>query len=603
MKGIHIAAVVLLVIGLGIGVLANVSPAAAADGIDDLPSVDGEETTEPEETEEKDPDDEDAFDEPYELDELQQPGTHHSGAPDSVRIADRQSYWLIHWPADQILADVGDPEDSGWEFLSTGATVDRNSIWLRSINVDSAETIDVKVVYYDVKELEMENASGTEQVATNFAIDQHTIELQRGWPMVEIPLRQSDDKRHVTMWIEGHEEEARWTFKHESVATTQSAGIDSEGDYIARASLEFFLPLILGTLVVGTVSKRALDRAGRGPMKGMAFWLIGLSILTGAFIFAQYNNIAELLVDLPYVMAAYAVAFIGIVMLESYTNNTKRVKFVRPNLENASSYDGDEMLGFLEAETQEEYIAELGSDEYAIVRPGIRPFLSRVFGGAAKLDAPATMKTRISIEGPNDEWFFVHPDSETVLDYEPEGWTLEVPEPEGRGDWMNLGAYVGIIALIGASVSSWMTLSWGIGIATILALGLLATPKHGKAEFTPAPAHTRAAFASALYMDLEIRGAETLEEANKEITRQSVARERERTKRVQDQDETLIEEMMRGGSIEPAVRADLPEEGGEGDESEEEARRVRPDEKADDSDDPEPDDIIRDNLPKVMSDD
>ena len=67
------------------------------------------------------------------LSELREDGTRYTGSPDSVRIEDDQMFWLIHWPAG-ISGSPGDPDDNQWQYLSPDDVVDRNSVWLRTIN-------------------------------------------------------------------------------------------------------------------------------------------------------------------------------------------------------------------------------------------------------------------------------------------------------------------------------------------------------------------------------------------------------------------------------------------------------------------------------------
>ena len=121
----------------------------------------------------------------------------------------------------------------------------------------------------------------------------------------------------MTIWIDGLGDEARWTLRHHSIATTNAAGIDSEGDYLYRASTEFIIPIIIGTFAVSKLRNRALDAAGVGPMWGLAPWIVLITVLSGFVLIGMFGSFAELFVHLPLILAVYVTAIIGVVLLES----------------------------------------------------------------------------------------------------------------------------------------------------------------------------------------------------------------------------------------------------------------------------------------------
>ncbi|MFW5905848.1 MAG: hypothetical protein ACOCUO_03295, partial [archaeon] len=257
----------------------------------------------------------------YTLSELRQGGSQLSNSPDSVRSADGRMYWAIYWPANALLSNPGDPEDDDWEFLSPDETVERNSIYLRTILQDrDAEEMTIKVAYWREGEREVEdgNSTATESYVKDLTVDTQEVSFEKGWAMEEIDLRKSDEPRQVTIWAEDNEE-LRWTFTHESVATSQTAGIQTEGDYLTRASLEFVIPIIVGVFLVGGLVAGALRRAGKGPGWGYAKWALTLTIGSVFVLVTQFSSATEVLVNAPRILAALVVAIVAIVMLETYT--------------------------------------------------------------------------------------------------------------------------------------------------------------------------------------------------------------------------------------------------------------------------------------------
>ena len=87
----------------------------------------------------------------YTLSELRQDGTSYANSPDSVRLSGSEMYWMIHWPAG-LSGNPGDPSDSYWRYLSPDDVVDRNSVWLRSINTGSSRNVTVTVATYEICE-------------------------------------------------------------------------------------------------------------------------------------------------------------------------------------------------------------------------------------------------------------------------------------------------------------------------------------------------------------------------------------------------------------------------------------------------------------------
>lgn len=486
--------------------------------------------------------------EEYTLQELKSDGPKSPNSPDSVRILSSRMYWVIHWPADALLSEPGNPEDDNWEFLAPGERVERDSVYLRTILLNSAsEDMTVKVAYWREGErtVEVGNSTTTEPTIEDLVVDTHHITFEKGWAMQEINLRRSDEPRQVTMWVEGQSDELRWTFEHESTATSQSANIQTEGDYLTRATLEFILPVVGGVFIVGFLVALALRRAGMGPGWGYPKWAFALVVSSGLILATQFTNTTELLVNAPRILAVLVVAIVGIVMLETYTTNVSHTAFFRPILGAATSPSGEKAVDIVELEEREEKTVKMPDGSTAVVRPGLRAFLSRIFGGAARLERAEELKTRLTLtDSPIDEMIWVHPESDDVLDYEPEGWKLRLPNPQERDDWLRLLVGVATIIAFTQLVATAYGGMWG-SVAFLFALGLATVrPRDGYARVDPAPAHLRSAWASMLYLNVEAEDADTIEDARDTIVSLQARSEKDVQKALQDQDSTLIEEMF-----------------------------------------------------------
>lgn len=482
------------------------------------------------------------------LEELREGGTQYSNSPDSVRIAGERMYWVVHWPADAWMANAGDPDDDNWQYLSPGERVDRNAVYLRTINLEETEELTVNVAYYNVdrQRVERDNETVWEETATNVSVAEHAVTLERGWSMAEIPLRQNDENKQVTMWVDGKNADSlRWRFEHKSIATTQAAGINSEGDYLLRAGTEFVFPTLIGAFLVGGLSRRAIKRAAIGPQWGYFRWIVVLSLLMGAVAVFLYRSASSLLVHAPWFVAVFVVAVFGIVLLETLQYGVRKVEFIKPQIEEATSPSGEDAYDSQTYRSKTEKVVRTESDGWAVVRPGLRPFLARIFGGAAHLEGAEDIQARWeAAEGKDDEKIFIHWIAPEVLEYEPEGWELDLPDPETRKDWINLAAEVAIVIAVGALVTAPLGSSVGLAAGLVTAGVTWVRPTDGYARVKPAPAHTRSAWVSMLFLSQEFADAETIQDARTEVVRQQARAEKDVEAALQGKDETLVEEMF-----------------------------------------------------------
>ncbi|MCU4975939.1 hypothetical protein OB955_25000 [Halobacteria archaeon AArc-m2/3/4] len=489
------------------------------------------------------------------LEELRRDGRSYSNSPASVRIADDRMWWLIHWPANAIGSNPGDVDDDGWRYLSSDDTVDRNAVYLRTIHVEeTTESVTAYVAYYDVEEREVPHGNGTvrETVATDVVVDEQQLSFSPGWPMLEVDLRQSDDKQQVTMWLEdddGAIDGARWTFDHRSVATTQSAGIASEGDYLTRASLEFLFPIVVGGFGMGIVCKRAIDRAGSGPGWGYGKWIFLLSLGLGLIVVTQFSTLAELLVIAPLAAAAFVVGIFGIIILETYQAHQQRTLFFRPVVRDATSPSGEDAIDSFLGDMEEEIVIDGDAGPPSVIRRGLMPFLARVFGARARLEGYQGLETAIKL--PSSRWdqlVIVDPDADEVIDYEPEGWTLAFPSIDDRDDAIRTAGLALVGVMVVSTIGSALSWAWALGLGAIALVGYCATPTGGRGRIEPAPGHFRAAFMSMMFLADELDDARTIDGARERIIELQATHQRDIDEALEKGDSTLIEEMF-GGEV------------------------------------------------------
>jgi hypothetical protein len=514
----------------------------------------------------------------YTLEELRRDGQHPADSPPSVRQVDGEMFWLIHWPAKTLWANVGEPTDDERQYVGEGDAVSRNSVYLRTIST-SAQDLELTVVSYRVEErtVETENGVTSERQAVGLEERDVTVSLSAGWGIAEVPLPDLEEDRNVLIYADSAPNTLRWTFRHEPVATSQAAPISTEGDYLWRLGTDVFFPALIGLFVVGFLVRRAIERAGAGPQWGLGQWvgLMGLGAVLG-FLFGPVESTADLLVYAPTVLALILVAVAGIVALETWEDGAENVLFVKPDIEPIVSPGGDSGLDAIMADSDDELVVDMPNGSTAVVRPGIRPFLARVFGSAARIRGADVMQTSLELDGTDhDQLVFIEPDDfepgetadeaddanledadeadlepapESAIDYSPEGWELEAPPLETWSDRFRAVAIVAAVGAGAAAVYGALGPWFGSGVAAAALVGWLAAPVDGYASFRPAPGHLRSAMVTAMVMSSEVADAETLEEARRENIRLRGQSERDVEEALADQDATLLETLLRGGT-------------------------------------------------------
>jgi hypothetical protein len=514
----------------------------------------------------------------WSLSELRRGGQQPSGSPASVRLGGDRMLWLIHWPASALWADVGDPQDGSYEFVGAGKPVSDSSVFIRSIRKESGtDDFSVKVVSYRVEEVTTtadDGSTTTERVPADVREKSVDVSLGTGWSIAEVKLPNLEEDREVLMYVEGQEDSLRWTFSHEPVATSQSAPISTEGDYLLRVGSQVFLPALGLLFGGGFLSRKAIQNAGKGPGLGLGTWalLMGIGAFL-AFALGPVNSIADVLVAAPTVMAVFLAAVATIVFLESYEVRSRTVQFVKLDPYNVTSptatSDADEPEQALDAifgEESTETVVEMPDGTEAVVRDGLFSFLSRALGGcAARLSKKATRQARVELEGGNhDEMVFVSPDfddndEDAAIRYKAEGWELVWPEIETWHDALRPAAIAAVIGVVTLSVWQFEPF-FGAATAAVGAAVWLVRPTEGEAAFEPAKGHLRAAIVTSMLMASEVANADTLEKARKKNVELRARSQKEVEEELDKQDATIIEE-AHGRDVERKVTKDSNESG------------------------------------------
>jgi hypothetical protein len=516
----------------------------------------------------------------WSLSELRRDGEQPSGSPASVRFGGDRMLWLIHWPASALWADVGNPQDGSYKFVGSGEPtpdpVTDSSVFIRAIRKETGtDDFSVKVVSYRVEEVTTtadDGSTTTERVPADVREKSVDVSLARGWSIAEVKLPNLEEDREILMYVEGQEDTLRWTFSHEPVATSQSAPISTEGDYLLRVGGQVFLPALGLLFGGGFLSRRAIQNAGKGPGLGLGTWalLMGIGAFL-AFALGPVNSIADVLVAAPTVMAVFLAAVATIVFLESYEVRSRTVQFVKLDPYNVTSPtatsdadDPEEMLDAMFGEESTETVVEMPDGTEAVVRDGLFAFLSRALGGcAARLSKKATRQARIQLEGDNhDELVFVAPDFEdndddSAIRFKAEGWEIVWPEIETWHDALRPAAIAAVIGAVTLSVWQFEPF-FGAATAAVGAAVWLVRPTEGDADFKPAKGHLRAAIVTSMLMATDVANAETLEGARKKNIKLRARSQKEVEEELDKQDATIIEE-SHGRDVERQVTKDVDE--------------------------------------------
>jgi len=485
--------------------------------------------------------------------EIRSGGETIAGAAPSQRwLGTDGSVYVDYSNPNPLVGGSGEDWEAG-VILEPGSKIQADQLRIHAQRARDAgiDKYRVRLVYANMitRQVTEGNTTRTVTEAANVTTGTQKVEFAGPFSTGTVNLRRSDAPRNVLMILENPEtgeEVARWSFRHESVATTQAAGISSMGDLLGWVGVWIVLPLVVLTVAVGYLSRAAIRRAGKGPDMGPVFWTGALGAGTFFGVALAYSLVADWLVALPLAIPVGLALFIGIVYIETTEVGVEEVEFIKPDLSLAKSPSGEDGVDMIKAESTTEKVIRDGPVHRAVVRDGIRPFLSRVFGGAAPLVGSDDLATRIDIYGDDadhDAMVFVHPESGSVLDYEPEGWQLELPSLADREEQKNFAVLAAVALAFTAGVGQVFGFAAGVVAFILVVAGIALRPRSGFARVMLAPAHMRAAFASMMYLGKELDNAETIEAARSKLVELQAQSEKDVEKAITSRDSTLVQEM------------------------------------------------------------
>lgn len=492
------------------------------------------------------------------FEQLHHDGTRVGDSPESVRLDGSQMWWAVHWPAGGIGSSPGDPDDPHFEYVSRDGTVDRDAIWLRTVNIREPYTVTATVATYDIEHVET-RAGSTERRATNAEVQQQEIEVGQGWVIERVDLPSTNDEQEVAVWLgDSPNTDLRWQFTHETTTTAQDVPFSTYGGMFAWLGPWFLLPLLVGSVTALGGAKAVVRRTGVGPGYTTMQWTFLFGTGAGLFVWAYYGEVTSLMVEYPFLVAAYITAYLFAVAVDHFDVYASATRFIQPTLNTVSSPDGSTAADQIEARERTATVIDRPEEPAAVATRGLKPFLARLLSGKA-----ATLRTvdpdhqtadkkgetttdkdplqcRIPVSDGNvDQKIMAHPKMGEPIDYSPEGFTFE---PLGEvDDVASAVAIVGVIGAMSAAVYHW----FGVGLALVAAaVGFVAwrvQPQEGTAKVWLSPLHYRSARATAMHLASELDDADTITEEREKRLQQAMHREKDIMKEADRRDETLME--------------------------------------------------------------
>jgi hypothetical protein len=398
----------------------------------------------------------------------------------------------------------------------------------------------MKVAYWEPKTKTVERGNTTETVryAANVSIHERELSYQRGRPTMEVPLRNHPEKTRVTMWL-ASDPDTRWTFSHHSIATTQGAGINSEGDYIRSLVYDFGWIIVVGLITGGLSIRAAMRRAGIGPQWGYLPWVLIWGLSTAFALFIDYSAIANFVVANPWAIAVWVVVLGLLIMLETFQQNVRKIRFVQPQVEEATSPRGQTALGRIGERETTKRIVSLPDGGHAVVGTGPLRFLARLLGEPATFVNYDERATSVDVEqGKVDEKIYIDPDAEEVLDIESEGFEFafrrEVEQTTDDGDplldedgepvtesaWNWDRIALAVLAMLTVGSAAWALLSPPAALpiaGATLAVSMLSPKRDAYARAEFAPAHLESVHTSMIAMRQGTEDAKTFEEMEQRL--------------------------------------------------------------------------------------
>jgi PKD repeat protein len=456
------------------------------------------------------------------------------------------------------------PLENDKTYLESGAEINRDTLELYSTRFGTAiepadYTLTVVTWTPDTREVRGEDGgTTTETYAAEQEVKTYTVELGTGYDQTAFELpSQFNESREVTMWLSRNGEQiegARWRYSHQTSEAAQAVAIDTRSDLWWWLATNVLIVAIPGLLIAAVGARATINQTGRGPEKGPVWW--GAVTFAAAMGIAAYGYFytAQLLARLPQLFGFVIVAIGFVAMLETMGQDARTDEFVRDELGETSDAYGSGVRSHLYRDKTRVRTVKR-DDGLGLIKPGIRPFLARLFADPAVIDR-RRLTTDVAIRrGPDDHEYLADPESETPLQWTPAHWQF-LPRnndaPSGRFGGvlehinLTLLAAIAVGAGIGGLFTAFIFGAPVVGAVAGGLLGFLAAgceAMDGEADFTPAPLHLREARASIAALQVSYDYAKNLDDALKQAHRER-ARTAKEAKQLQQQKDKEVSEVM-----------------------------------------------------------
>lgn len=465
----------------------------------------------------------------------------NADTPESVLwSSDNEQMWVRHLP---VGLGVGDSVSEFGRYVEPRTLVRRDAVYLGSTRSRAAEPKEVTVNLVTWRQ-GTEQRTGPNSTTRAVTVPQNVTErsvdvtLGGGYDRTEIPLPESfDERKRVTMWVEGAESSLRWTFQMKTSKATQAISISSLGGAISFSiwNVGIWIVLTAGGLVIA--ASWAIKKAGRGPKWGTleyAFVAFGFLFFGG---FLAYNGIMNTLARRPQLIGVAGGVLIGGLGLRALSSPGTEALFLQPTHKTKQvNADGSGDWWFA---NQVHTVVERESDGKEVIpRPGWIPFIAALWPGSdarpvmefegrperqldsppeeddlfPKDDASVLDRIRTRITGDVDEGdeyetiYLIDPMADDVITYEEEGFEfslptlVEWPESDDEGTWVKgyplpsvaAGRILGGLAVLVVSFVGLRAATASSSLAmlgtTLVLLALVVKPVEGHASVQLAPA-------------------------------------------------------------------------------------------------------------------
>ena len=451
---------------------------------------------------------------PYDLEELDNAGVRASeAAPSSTRRwGEAGSLWVRYVPSG-IAGVGGDP--STWNYLEPRTTIERTSLYLGGSFGWGAggEELDVTIVTWKHGEVPVEDADGNvryEEAAVDQDVRETSVEIPQSFAETEVDLAASyDEPRRATMFVEGSEGTAQWTFDIHTSRAAEPVAVDT------RSDLAMWIAAVLGAALVVILASLYAARqfhrnAGAGP--GYPIWLYAAAAIPVGFmtVLIGWQNVISTLAEAPWILIPVVALVTVVAAVTWWGDDTRTVEVIHLKLDEPDvQEDGS---GGFDIHTSTWPLAEVGGagrkKTEGVVLEGISAYLARTRGAIPEFDIGGDASVTYNGTGQADEIVFADPFDPDPINFEREGWSIshlyrspeadEIPDDATTIDrlaiylegvaWAEVLAFLAIVSggfIVGATIFAAGLL--GAAAATIPGAMYVARPVKGTCKVNAAP--------------------------------------------------------------------------------------------------------------------